>query len=766
MTRRSRRASRTRASPGTSGATACAAAVDAANANVNTAEDARRRLSPGRRRLHGQPAAHADRPGHDLRTGATHHHGQRRRDRARVQRRCRGRGQPLPVRDRRRPRRVRRGRQHSQPRRPAPAQHAGDRRARRARRRHREPRYRARYWSPTRCRRATRRSQLGRARRRHLQPPRRRPGQRSQSATRRSRSIRPRGEIPGRRRAGDHRRDHAGRGHDRSQPGRSGGNGAAGVYSGRRPPTASTLYGSLDRGQHHRGQAGSRTAAARRRRSTTADQRRGRQHLRVPRHRQPRPERRTRQNQGGDTDVSRSRRPGWRRAPCRRACPGPTSAARRATQAGACDAGAYEEGAIAPAIDSGAFPEPVLVPTPTPQCRHRRPQPSAQEPTPVVNQTVVAREVRGTVKVRLPRQQPVRRPRRRAGHPGRLDRRHQARARSSSRPIPKAGRRAGEGGVPRRHLPHHAVARDHRPQAHRGARACPKRAPAPPSEAEDAQAVGQGHGQVPHDRQLQRRDDPRHRMARPGHVHGHAHTGQAGRRRPCATRSRRRRSSCAPRASGTWREPAPLVDARSFARDTRGRLVSGRSGGGTVKGGDEDAQDTDDPHGGGDAAAVGGACPGRDVPGHHARPTATERVRRHGRARASARRSRAAARQQRADTIDRAGGRVPAHARRSCSSNTPVKVVGDGARTTSILRQREPQASACSRSAGTTATVSGVTLPTARGATPVTRLLRRGRRAQSSGTLTLERVRVTGGHASQRRRRRQPQRGADDRAAA
>ena len=45
---------------------------------------------------------------------------------------------------------------------------------------------------------------------------------------------------------------------------------------------------------------------------------------------------------------------------------------------------------------------------------------------------------------------------------------------------PEGGRGAGEGAVPRRHLPAHPDARDHRPQAHRGAPRARSAAPAPP----------------------------------------------------------------------------------------------------------------------------------------------------------------------------------------------------------------------------------------------------------------------------------------------
>ena len=171
-----------------------------------------------------------------------------------------------------------------------------------------------------------------------------------------------------------------------------------------------------------------------------------------------------------------------------------------------CDAGAYEQSGV-----GGGPEEPTPTPTPTPIVQPAQtPTPTATpspEPTPVANQTVVAREVRGTIRVRE----------RGSNRFVDLD---------ASKGIPvgstvdakrgtveiTVGRPAArEGAVPRRHLPDHAVARDHRPQAHRGAQLPAARASAAQQEAEEAQAVGQGHGQVPHHRQLQRR----HRSAAP-----------------------------------------------------------------------------------------------------------------------------------------------------------------------------------------------------------------------------------------------------------
>ena len=68
---------------------------------------------------------------------------------------------------------------------------------------------------------------------------------------------------------------------------------------------------------------------------------------------------------------------------------------------------------------------------------------------------------------------------------------------------------------------------------------CPKRASAAAEEAEVTQAVGRRQGRVPDQRPLQRGDRPRHPLARPGHVQGHAHARDPGQRvRP--RRARRR----------------------------------------------------------------------------------------------------------------------------------------------------------------------------------------------------------------------------------
>ena len=74
---------------------------------------------------------------------------------------------------------------------------------------------------------------------------------------------------------------------------------------------------------------------------------------------------------------------------------------------------------------------------------------ASQEPTPVVNKTVVAKEVSGRVRIRCPaRTGSSSSTRRRASRSARPS--TPSAASSSSTSIPKAGRRAAEGAVPRR----------------------------------------------------------------------------------------------------------------------------------------------------------------------------------------------------------------------------------------------------------------------------------------------------------------------------
>ena len=67
---------------------------------------------------------------------------------------------------------------------------------------------------------------------------------------------------------------------------------------------------------------------------------------------------------------------------------------------GACDAGAFEQGATAPAVSGFGIPSapPVVTPTPT-SSPTASPTPA---PTPVAGKTVVVKTIKGTVKIRLP----------------------------------------------------------------------------------------------------------------------------------------------------------------------------------------------------------------------------------------------------------------------------------------------------------------------------------------------------------------------------
>ena len=65
---------------------------------------------------------------------------------------------------------------------------------------------------------------------------------------------------------------------------------------------------------------------------------------------------------------------------------------------GACDAGAYDRDATDSGIGGGGGPQQPPPPPPPPPPAQPTPQPT---PTPVANQTVVAAEIKGTVKVQL-----------------------------------------------------------------------------------------------------------------------------------------------------------------------------------------------------------------------------------------------------------------------------------------------------------------------------------------------------------------------------
>ncbi len=107
-------------------------------------------------------------------------------------------------------------------------------------------------------------------------------------------------------------------------------------------------------------------------------------------------------NEGGDTDVLTIAPGGIAKARSNPCFVGTDQRNAPRAAAGICDAGAYEQGATAPPIDSNPFGEPTLPPPPPPPPPPVIvPPPAAQEPSPVANQTVVAREVRGTVRIRV-----------------------------------------------------------------------------------------------------------------------------------------------------------------------------------------------------------------------------------------------------------------------------------------------------------------------------------------------------------------------------
>ena len=145
-------------------------------------------------------------------------------------------------------------------------------------------------------------------------------------------------------------------------------------------------------------------------------------------------------------------------------------------------------------------------------------------PTPVVNRTVVVRRrSRGTVQgAACRRKRFVELDARRASRSGRRVDTKQGAVELTS--IPKAGRAAGDGGVLRRHLRVTQSRGHHEPHAHRGARAVPeaRRASAAAKKPKTRKLWGDGQGRVPHDRQVQRRDRPRHGVARAGLVRRHA----------------------------------------------------------------------------------------------------------------------------------------------------------------------------------------------------------------------------------------------------
>jgi hypothetical protein len=115
-------------------------------------------------------------------------------------------------------------------------------------------------------------------------------------------------------------------------------------------------------------------------------------------------------NAGGDTDVftipASPPTGGAKNAVA--PCPLPYDQRLAPRPASACDAGAFQEGAEAPPISDGAYPEPPPpggggtqpTPTPTPVAPQVTPTPPPI-PTPVAKQTVVVRELSGSIRIRV-----------------------------------------------------------------------------------------------------------------------------------------------------------------------------------------------------------------------------------------------------------------------------------------------------------------------------------------------------------------------------
>ena len=106
----------------------------------------------------------------------------------------------------------------------------------------------------------------------------------------------------------------------------------------------------------------------------------------------------TLQNLGGQTDVLAIPHTSAAKASVSPCVSGSDQRGAPRNAEGACDAGAFEEGATAPPVSGFAFPAPTPVGTPTPT-----PTPTVTPaPTPVAGKSVVAKPVKGTIKIKLP----------------------------------------------------------------------------------------------------------------------------------------------------------------------------------------------------------------------------------------------------------------------------------------------------------------------------------------------------------------------------
>ncbi len=107
-------------------------------------------------------------------------------------------------------------------------------------------------------------------------------------------------------------------------------------------------------------------------------------------------------NRGGDTDVLTITPGGAAKGFVTPCIGGNDQRNAPRTSLGTCDAGAFEEGVEAPPIDSSAFPDPTpQQPVITPPV-FTPPPVASQEPIPVVNKIIVAKEVSGRVRIKLP----------------------------------------------------------------------------------------------------------------------------------------------------------------------------------------------------------------------------------------------------------------------------------------------------------------------------------------------------------------------------
>ena len=222
-------------------------------------------------------------------------------------------------------------------------------------------------------------------------------------------------------------------------------------------------------------------------------------------------------DQGGDTDVL-TIDPALAAKASVATCAAAADQRSAPRPANACDAGAFQQGAVAPPIDSGPpGPEPVPQPpvqTPTPAPPVQTPTP---EPTPTFNDEVVVKPVRGTVLVCPPRTRcrrcaPATRSRwgrRSTPSKGEVELTRWPRAVASRRP--RGSATASSASPSPATSPTCTLTEELTARARDAAQKKPK----------CAQAVGRRQGQVPHQGPLRRGHGPRHEVARPGHLHDH-----------------------------------------------------------------------------------------------------------------------------------------------------------------------------------------------------------------------------------------------------